>query len=289
MSKILVTGSNGQLGRSIKSFEALYPDCDFIFTDIDELNICNPDQIDQFLQDKRFDYLINCAAYTAVDQAETDYKNALMLNGTACLHLAEACKKHIVSLLHISTDFVFDGTKNQPYTETDVPNPISAYGRSKLVGENHIQQLSDDFIIIRTAWLYSDYGHNFVHTIRKYGREKGSLQVVHDQLGSPTYASDLALVILEMINQDCPHKGFYHYTNEGVISWYEFANEIIQLSGINCEVNAIPGMEYPTAATRPAYSVLDTTKIKKDYELEIPFWRNSLIKCIENLKKESIS
>lgn len=286
MSKILVTGSNGQLGSSIKKYVKNYPDHEFIFTDIDELDICKSDKIDQFFHDKRLDYVINCAAYTAVDKAETDYELAMMLNATSCFYLAEACKKYNAFLIHISTDFVFDGSKNEPYTEIDLPKPISVYGKSKLAGEVHIQNVLDDFIIIRTAWLYSDFGHNFVKTMMKYGRERGELRVVNDQSGAPTYASDLAGVILELINQDCKFKGIYHYTNEGVISWYDFAVAIIELSEINCDVEAITTKEFPTDAVRPAYSVLDKSRIKNDYQIKIPYWRDSLIKCIENLKKD---
>ncbi|MBT3935961.1 MAG: dTDP-4-dehydrorhamnose reductase [Bacteroidetes bacterium] len=284
MSLILVTGSDGQLGRSIKVIANQYPNFDFIFTDVGQLDITNQDQINQFFHDKRPSYLINCAAYTAVDKAETEIELAKQLNVEACRMLANACKEYETTLIHISTDFVFDGQKNQPYIEEDATEPVSAYGKSKLAGEKTIVDKLDDFVIFRTAWLYSEYGHNFVKTIMNKGAELGKLKVVYDQIGTPTYALDLAKAICDVISIPCFSRGIFHFTNEGVISWYDFAKAIVEIADIECEIQPIPSVEFPTPAVRPKYSVLDKTSLKSTYSMQIPYWRDSLKKCIKNLK-----
>lgn len=279
MTNILVTGANGQLGQEIKAITHHY-NHQFIFKNKAELDITNPADLDTLITSIPIDTIINCAAYTAVDKAESESKNAHRINAIGTENLAKICKKHAIKLIHISTDYVFDGTQTTPYRETDRPCPNSVYGHSKHAGESKILTLNPDHsIIIRTAWLYSHYGKNFVKTIQKIATQQNNINVVSDQMGCPTYAADLAKVIIKIIPQ-LTHSGtkIYHYTNEGQASWYAFAEEIITQSQLNCTVTPIPTSDYPTAATRPAYSVLDTTKIKTTFQLTIPHWRDSL-KC----------
>lgn len=282
-AKILITGSNGQLGRCLANGAEYYPDYDFHFKTSKELDITTKEQIRSLFAQEKFDYCINCAAYTAVDKAETDKENAFLVNAEAVKYLAEACKENETILIHISTDFVFDGTKGEPYTEDDLPNPINVYGASKLKGEQYIQEILNNYFIIRTSWVYSEYGHNFVKTMLRLGVEREELRVVNDQIGSPTFARDLAEAILKIISSQATNYGIYHYSNEGAISWYDFAKAIFEIKGMKVKVNPIPSEAYPTPAKRPMYSVLDKTKIKQVFNIiNIPNLENSLKKVIYN-------
>jgi dTDP-4-dehydrorhamnose reductase len=280
MYDVLITGCNGQLGSSIKELANNY-NFEFEYTDKEELDIIDIEALDRFFRNNKKDFIINCAAYTSVDNAESDYENAMRLNCLAAANLALMSNKYNSKLIHISTDFVFDGAKNTPYTEEDKANPLSVYGESKLAGEETVFQNSNSAIIIRTSWLYSNYGHNFVKTILKYAREKGSLKVVYDQIGAPTYAKDLAKAVLDMLLKiEFNKKILYHYSNEGVASWYDFAKAIVELSNIDCKVEAIETKDYPTPAKRPHYSVMNKSKIKDEFSLDIPYWRDSLKECL---------
>lgn len=283
---ILVTGSNGQLGTSIKKEAKNYSNFNFVFTDIDEFNICNKIAIDEYLEQNKIDYIINCAAYTAVDKAEEDQENAIKVNAIGSTNIAQSCKKHNIKLIHVSTDYVFDGKGFRPYKESDGVNPQSVYGDSKLKGEINVKGNCTDFAIVRTSWLYSYHGHNFFKTMLKLGAERDELNVVFDQIGTPTFSDDLALVLVNMIEYAEKIKfisGIFHYSNEGVCSWYDFANEIFDQSGISCKVNPIESKDYPTPAKRPFYSVLNKTKIKNTFNIEIPHWADSLSKCLDTV------
>jgi len=285
MKQILVTGGNGQLGSEIKKLAGDYKELDLVFTDLD-LDITNQDDVKNWLEKHPVQYIINCAAYTAVDKAESDFETAMLVNGIAPGILASEALQHNARLIHISTDYVFDGTNSQPYQESDTVNPKSKYGQSKLKGEQAIMEIDSSSIIIRTSWLYSAVGSNFVKTMRKYAKERGKLRVVYDQTGGPTYAGDLAKVLLDIVSMPSPQGGVYHYANEGVISWYDFAQEICRLSNINCDIEAIRTNEYPLPAPRPGYSVFDKSKIKSVFGVTIPWWRESLARCIEILDKQ---
>ena len=274
--KIVITGANGQLGRCLQDVAKRYPYYDFHFKSSQDLDITAEKQINDLFSQEKFDYCINCGAYTAVDKAESDKENAYLVNAEAVKYLAEACITHNTILIHISTDFVFDGTKSTPYTENDLPNPINVYGASKLKGEQYIQQILEKYFIIRTSWVYSEYGHNFVKTILRLGAEKDEISVVNDQIGSPTYAGDLAEVILKMIHTKATDYGICHYSNEGQISWHDFAKAIFEIKGMDVKVNPIPSEAYPTPAKRPAFSVMDKTKIKQILDINTPDWKNSL-------------
>ena len=281
MSKnILITGSNGQLGSEIRELEADYPDFHFFATDIAELDLSEKSKIAEFIEKNNINYIINCAAYTAVDKAEDDVETCYLVNRDCVKNLAEAALGK-AKIIHISTDYVFDGNGNRPYTEADTTNPQSVYGKSKLEGEQVLMKICPESIIIRTAWLYSAFGNNFVKTMIRLGREKDSLNVVSDQMGTPTNAADLAKSILDIITfsekTDAFPSGIYHYSNEGTCSWYDFCLAIHKLAGIStCKVNPITTSDYPTKATRPKYSVLDKTKIKSVFQTEIPEWEFSL-------------
>jgi dTDP-4-dehydrorhamnose reductase len=283
---ILVTGANGQLGNELQMLAPQFPGYDFLFVTRDELSIADNDAIAKYFSVHAIDYCINCAAYTAVDKAESDSANIFLINADAVCTLATICKKNNVQLIHISTDYVFDGTASQPYKETDKTNPVSVYGQSKLQGEECAMQHAPSTIIIRTAWVYSSFKANFVKTMLRLMKEKEIINVVSDQFGCPTYAADLAAAILHIItsgtSKDLP--GIYHYSNAGITNWYEFAVAIKKLTNSNCIVNPITTAEYPTAAKRPGYSVLDTAKIKEAFKLDIPNWENSLQKCLALLK-----
>ena len=269
----LITGSHGQLGTELSK---LLPQA--ILTDRETLDITNESAVKNFVKEHNVDLIINCAAYTAVDKAEDDAELAAKINIDGPCNLAKSGAK----IIHISTDYVFDGTAHKPYEPEDQANPVSVYGKTKLAGEKAVLENAEEAVIIRTAWLYSPYGNNFVKTMRKLGAEKESLNVVCDQIGTPTYAADLAAAIVQIIPQmNKQNKGVYHFTDEGVCSWYDFAHEIMALSGLNCKVNPIPSSAYPTKATRPFYSVLSKEKIKKTFNLEIPYWKESLEKCLK--------
>lgn len=284
--KILVTGANGQLGRSIRQLSAGHHELDFIFTDIDSLDICNRDAVLAFVETHPVDFMVNCAAYTAVDKAEEEVEQCRKINTEAVAYLGEAAQHIRARVLHISTDYVFDGNSCTPYQECDPVSPVSVYGHTKLAGEKALSAICPDAIIVRTAWLYSEYGHNFMKTMLRLGAERPEIRVVNDQIGSPTYAGDLAKTILSLLEkeqQGKQHNGIYHYTNEGVCSWYDFAHSIIRMTDLPAKVTPIPTREYPTAAKRPGYSVLSKEKIKREYQLEIPHWEDSLRRCLENM------
>lgn len=269
----LVTGSNGQLGTELR---ALLPDA--IFADHATLDITDAAAVENFVRDNKVSLIINCAAYTAVDRAEDDADAAQRVNEDGPRNLA----KTGVPIIHVSTDYVFDGRGCVPYTPDDETAPMSVYGKTKLAGEKAVLENADVAVVIRTAWVYSAHGNNFVKTMRRLGAEKESLGVVCDQIGTPTYAGDLAAAIVKIIPQiSANNKGIYHFTNEGVCSWYDFATEIMELSGLNCNVRPIKTSEYPTRATRPAYSVLDKTKIKQTFGIEIEHWKKGLKKCLK--------
>lgn len=282
---ILITGCNGQLGNEIQLLEKNYSEHTFFNTDVHELDITNAEAIDKFVSSNNIDIIINCAAYTAVDKAESNKELCQVLNADAPAYLAKAISKRNGWMIQVSTDYVFDGTKNTPYVETDSPCPNSVYGSTKLDGEKAVEQACKNTMIIRTAWLYSSFGNNFVKTMMRLGKEKDELNVIFDQIGTPTYARDLAIAIMTAVEKGIV-PGIYHFSNEGVISWYDFTKAIHRLSGItSCHVRPIHTEEYPTAATRPHYSVLDKTKIKKTYGIEIPYWEDSLAECINILNK----
>jgi dTDP-4-dehydrorhamnose reductase len=279
MLNILITGSNGQLGSEFRAASALYPFYNFIFTDVAELDITSSSQVEQFLRDNNnIDLIINCAGYTAVDKAEEEPAIALLINFEAVANLVRACKSNDIFLIHISTDYVFNGKMRRPYRENDPPNPSSSYGKSKLAGEEVMMSCLEKGMIIRTSWLYSTFGNNFVKTILKAGAEKGLLNVVNDQFGCPTYARDLAATILDLLPKAMStyRLEIYHYANEGKCSWYDFAKAALELANISCKLNPVTSDEYPQKAPRPAYSVLDTMKIKKEFGITIPEWRESL-------------
>lgn len=282
---ILITGCNGQLGNELQLLEKNYSEHTFFNTDVHELDITNAEAIDKFVSSNNIDIIINCAAYTAVDKAESNKELCQLLNAEAPAYLAKAISKRNGWMIQVSTDYVFDGTKNTPYIETDSPCPNSVYGSTKLDGEKAVEQACKNTMIIRTAWLYSSFGNNFVKTMMRLGKEQEELNVIFDQIGTPTYARDLAVAIMTAVEKGIV-PGIYHFSNEGVISWYDFTKAIHRLSGItSCHVRPIHTEEYPTAATRPHYSVLDKTKIKKTYGIEIPYWEDSLAECINILNK----
>jgi dTDP-4-dehydrorhamnose reductase len=289
MHRILVTGSNGQLGSEIRELTKNDVTNVYFYTDVTELDITNKSAVNTFIENHQIDIVVNCAAYTQVDKAEDDEKTAFLINATAPGNLAESCKKYEVTLFHISTDYVFDGSNNVPYIETQSTSPLGIYGRSKLKGEELIQKSGCNYLIIRTSWLYSSFGHNFVKTIGRLSSEKEELKVVFDQVGTPTYARDLATVILTIIQNDQfeNRKGIYHYSNEGVCSWYDFAIAINEFFGNDCLIRPCHSDEFPAKVTRPNYSVLDKTKIKSVFGVEIGYWRDSLCKCVELLKQNN--
>ncbi|RIJ45857.1 dTDP-4-dehydrorhamnose reductase [Maribellus luteus] len=288
--RILVSGAYGQLGSEIKTLRSEYPEWDFLFTDVDNLDITDENAVDQFIAGKNIDFLINCAAYTAVDKAESDIETATIVNALAPGILAKVTKKYGIKLIHISTDYVFAGDACEPYSEEDDVNPQGVYGRTKLDGERNVQAQNPESVIIRTAWLYSVYGNNFVKTMLRVGRERGELGVVFDQVGSPTNAADLALAILDVIglSEKEPKNfvpGIYHFSNEGVASWYDFAVAIFEMAGVECQVSPLTSDQFPTPTKRPHYSVLNKSKIRNTFEVRIPYWRDSLKVCLQRLEK----
>jgi len=287
MMKVLVTGANGQLGNEFRRLAGIKKDTEFIFTDEDELNITDKSAVNKFLEKNPVSFFINCAAYTAVDKAEDEEEKAYSLNADAVDIIGRACIRNNVQLIHYSTDFVFDGNSNKPYTEDDKPNPLSVYGKSKHAGEICLRKLKTG-IIIRTSWLYSSFGNNFIKTILRLSQEKEELRIVNDQIGSPTWAADLAGVTIKILkhHSDALNKldqGICHYSNEGACSWYDFAKEIVSLAGLKTMIKPIHTSEYPAKAVRPLYSVLDKSLIKTWLGIEIPGWRDSLAKCISEL------
>ncbi len=284
MFNILVTGSNGQLGSEIQELSSAYP-YTFFFTSKDDLDISHAEDVEAFIQKNAINAIINCAAYTAVDKAESDADNADKINHIAVKTLAELSKRYALKLIHISTDYVFDGTNYKPYIESDITNPQSVYGRTKLLGEQALLHVNPkNSLIIRTSWVYSSYGANFVKTMLRLGREKESLGVIYDQVGTPTYAKDLAKVILDILpNIQNSTVEIHHYSNEGALSWYDFAKEIMKMAKLPCKINPIETSQYPTPAKRPHYSLLNKTKNKNKYNLDIPYWKDSLDACLRKL------
>jgi len=289
---ILITGANGQLGSEIRALKDEYPLMEFEFTDVGELDITDPVAIEHMLSSDSFDAIVNCAAYTAVDKAESDREVASRINALAPKLMAEAARKHGLALVHVSTDYVFDGTAYMPYTEELVPCPNSVYGETKRDGELAIQKACDDYVIIRTSWLYSEYGNNFVKTMLRLGAERDELGVIFDQIGTPTYAGDLAKAILDILAKKEAGEvkdvsGIYHYSNEGVCSWHDFATEIFRQQGMACRVKPIETVEYPTPAKRPHYSVMNKKKIKGTFGIEIQHWTEALSECLKRLTAEN--
>jgi dTDP-4-dehydrorhamnose reductase len=285
MANILVTGANGQVGSEINALHAFYPKHRFVFTCKEELDIADASALTLTCKAHAITHLINCAAYTAVDKAETDAQRAQHVNHLGARNLALTCKALDIALVHLSTDYVFDGKHYKPYTETDTPNPQTVYGQTKLAGEQAILEISPkNTLIIRTAWVYSSFGNNFVKTMLRLGKERESLGVVYDQVGSPTYAKDLANMILDLLPRiQTSSPTMYHYTNEGVVSWFDFAKEIMRMAKLPCRVNPIETKEYPTPAKRPHYSVLNTQALKRDFGIEVPYWKDSLNACLNAL------
>ena len=280
---ILITGCNGQLGNEMQLLEKLHPEYRYFNTDVAELDITNSEAIERFVTDNAIDGIVNCAAYTAVDKAEENQDFCQVLNADAPGYLAAAIEKRGGWMIQISTDYVFDGTNHKPYVETDPVCPNSTYGRTKLAGEQAVMLNCKNAMVIRTAWLYSTFGNNFVKTMIRLGKEKQELGVIFDQIGTPTYARDLAAAIFAAISKGIV-SGIYHFSNEGVISWYDFTKAIHRIAGIDtCKVRPLHTEEYPTPAARPHYSVLDKTKIKQTFGIEIPYWETSLKECIEKL------
>lgn len=286
MHNILVTGSNGQLGNELRLVvDEKDKVNNYFFTDVEELDITNKNDVSQFLHANDIDVVVNCAAYTNVDKAEDEKEIADLINHIGVKNLAESCKKRDRFLIHISTDYVFDGTKNTPYNETDETKPLGVYGETKLRGENAIISSGCEYVIIRTSWLYSSFGKNFLKTMQRLTAEKDSLKVVFDQVGTPTYAGDLAKVIYTIIQRDEADikNQIYHFSNEGVCSWYDFAIAINEASGQNCNIQPCHSIEFPSKVTRPSFSVLDKTRIKNVLGIEIPYWKISVQNCIKEL------
>ncbi|MGA3012881.1 MAG: dTDP-4-dehydrorhamnose reductase [Bacteroidales bacterium] len=284
---ILVTGGDGQLGSSLKKFSNEHKDHIFTFIDVKDLDLTDTPAMVAYINKHNPDIIINCAAYTAVDKAESEPEKAMAINAAVPGELAKICEKAGIRLLHISTDYVFDGKSYTPYKETDPVNPVSLYAKSKQEGEKLILEQNVKGVIIRTSWLYSEYGQNFIKTILKRGKEQERLRVVYDQVGGPTYAGDLAKAILEILPAiaKTDTMDIYHYANEGIISWYDFASAIVELSGIECVLEPIETKDYPTLTARPAFSAFNKNKFKSHFGMNIPYWRSSLKTCIINLKE----
>ncbi len=282
---ILITGANGQLGTEFRMLENKFPHYQFIFTTKENLSIIHEADIATYFLENKFDFCINCAAYTAVDKAETEKEKAYLINATAAGYLAKACEKYGVKLFHISTDYVFKGAGKEPYKETDLEDPINYYGYTKLEGEKLVLQFHHEPIIIRTSWVYSPYGNNFVKTMIRLMQQRESIGVVGDQWGAPTYAADLALAIMYIISSGKYKPGIYHYSNLGKISWFEFAQKIKASISSPCIVNSITTKDYPVLASRPHFSVFNLNKIQETFGIQIPEWQISLKQCIHLIQQ----
>lgn len=288
MHNILVTGANGQLGNELQRLGAVSPH-NYLFTDVAELDITNAEAVAQAVAQTHADVIVNCAAYTNVEKAEDDQPTAALINCTAAENLASAAKRFGATLIHVSTDYVFDGTAHTPYDELSPTCPVSVYGRTKLAGEQAVVNSGCKHLIFRTSWLYSSFGNNFLKTMLKLTAEREELNVVFDQIGTPTYAGDLALAIFAIIEGERleGNEGLYHFSNEGVCSWYDFAVEIASAAGHDkCSIRPCHTSEFPTKAQRPAYSVMDKTRVKTTFDIEIPHWRESMLYCLEQLKNQ---
>lgn len=284
---VLVTGANGQLGSSLRKLAEEKNGLRFLFTDIDSLDICDPEAVRACVKENEVDYILNCAAYTAVDKAEDNQTLAAKINTDAVRNLGEAASAAGAKVIHVSTDYVFDGTSCRPYVETDPTCPVSVYGRTKLAGEQALQAVCPDAVILRTAWLYSEYGANFVKTMLRLGSEREAINVVFDQVGTPTYAGDLARAMLHIVETARAGEfkpGIYHFSDEGVCSWYDFTVKIIQTAGLPARVLPIESSEYPARAARPPYSVLNKGKIKRTFGFTLPHWEESLRVCLQGLE-----
>ncbi|GGI28181.1 dTDP-4-dehydrorhamnose reductase [Pedobacter mendelii] len=283
MGKILVIGAGGQLGQCLKTVAERRGISDIVFPTEKEGNILDADLLNALLEKEKPAFVINCAAYTAVDKAEDEVELSKAINETGAAYLATACKSNQSTLVHVSTDFVFEGNEVKLLKEDDVANPINVYGVTKLNGEQAVTSILDAYFILRTSWLYSEYANNFVKTMLKLGAERDELGIIADQVGTPTYAIDLANAIFDIIVSGKKSYGVYHYSNEGVTSWFDFAKAIFDISETAVKVNPIPGSAYPTKAKRPAFSVMDKSKIKNEFDLNIPYWRDSLVECISKI------
>ncbi len=284
---ILVTGAHGQLGFELQYWHGSFPASTFVFTDKDKLDITNKDAVSAFFEKEQFTHCVNCAAYTAVDRAEEDSELCRLINTTAVEYLVDSCRVNGVKFIHISTDYVYHSDQNIPFIETDPTSPKGVYAATKLAGDQIALSQYDQSIVIRTSWVYSSHGANFVKTMLRLGSERAKLSVIFDQIGSPTYARDLALAITQIIHSDNWKPGLYHYSNEGVCSWFDFAKAIFELSGIQCKVLPIETKDYPTPASRPPFSLLNKSKIRQSYNLDIPYWRDSLIECLAAIDTSS--
>lgn len=284
MAKILVIGAGGQLGQCLQTVASRRGIIDIAYASEREGNILDNAQLEQLFATVKPAFVINCAAYTAVDKAEDEVELCKAINETGALNLAKACVAHQATLIHTSTDFVFGGDEVKLLRETDLASPINVYGQTKLDGELAVAEVLKEHFIIRTSWLYAEYANNFVKTMLKLGAERDELGVIADQVGTPTYAIDLANAIFDIVEADNKAYGTYHYSNEGVTSWYDFAKAIFEISETSVKLNPIPGSAYPTKAKRPAFSVMDKSKIKTTFNLNIPYWRESLVKCIATIK-----
>ena len=286
MQTILITGSHGQLGNEMQQAANKFPAFNYLYTDVEDLDICDKNALDTFVKANKVNIIVNCAAYTAVDKAEDDVALCFKINSDAVRNIGEVANDNGLKVVHISTDYVFDGTNHVPYTEDQQVCPSSVYGKSKLAGEQALTESCDQSVILRTAWLYSSFGNNFVKTMIKLGTGRDSINVIFDQIGTPTYAADLAKTILQILNHENFIPGIYHFSDEGVCSWYDFTKSIHRIAGITCDVHPIETKDYPARTPRPHYSVLNKAKLKAVYGITIPHWEESLVKCIEILKQQ---
>ena len=289
MQTILITGSHGQLGNEMQQATVRFPQFNYIYTDVEELDICDKAALDAFVKAHAVNIIVNCAAYTAVDKAEDDVELCYKINSEAVRNIGEVATTNNLKVIQVSTDYVFDGTNHVPYTEDEPVCPETVYGKSKLAGEQALMETCEKTVIIRTSWLYSSFGNNFVKTMLKLGNERNSLNVIFDQIGTPTYAADLADAILKIISHETFVPGIYHYSNEGVCSWYDFTKTIHRIAGITtCEVRPIETKDYAARTPRPHYSVLNKAKIKTTYGITIPHWEESLEQCLKILSQKII-